>query len=225
MAQQQAVIKNPTVFIAGGFNPMMAGFFYQAGWRGVRALHDADLVCFTGGADIDPGLYHENKIAECGNPNYDRDRAEIKVFENAKTLDIPMVGICRGAQLLNVLNGGRLYQHVDGHTRDHLVHDIRTKENWKTTSTHHQMMRPTQEAKVLAIATNDGSDLSSSLCSMKLAENVRLEPGIMDYDPEVVWYEDTHSLCFQGHPEYNSRTNTQDWFWRYMNEFIIDYIA
>lgn len=218
-------LDHPLVYIAGtGFNMAVAGMFYDAGWRGTRDLLEADLICFTGGADINPTLYHEKKIPQVSFVDDARDSVEIKEFEAAKEFGIPMVGICRGAQFLNVMNGGRLWQDVDNHRSSHLTQDLRTNEVFKVTSTHHQMMRPTQTALIVAVAVPKQDDLSS-ICKLKRAEGMNIIPvasAAVNLDPEVVWYEDTMSLCFQGHPEYPSDTQAAERFWMYVDEFIME---
>jgi len=218
-------LDHPLVYIAGtGFNMGIASMFWEAGWRGTRDLTDADLVCFTGGADISPNLYHEKAIPQVKFVDDKRDSVELKEFEAAKEFGIPMVGICRGAQFLNVMNGGRLWQDVDNHGRNHLAQDLRTSETFMVTSTHHQMMRPTQAALVVAVAVPKQDDLSS-ICGLKRAEGINVMPAgvaMANVDPEVVWYEDTMSLCFQGHPEYPSDTQANERFWMYVDEFIME---
>lgn len=217
----------PLVYIAGTqFNQSVTGMFLKAGWAGTRDLQLADLIVFTGGSDINPDIYHEKTTSYTRGVDHRRDTVEIKEFKAAKDAGIPMVGICRGAQLLNCLNGGRLWQDVGtAHFRDHTVKDLRTNEIWTTTSTHHQMMRPPETALVVAAACSPTGDLSS-LCDAKRAEGMNVKPsdGLLgtNQDPEVVWFEDTMSLCFQGHPEYMSRTDALDRFWKYVDEFIME---
>lgn len=218
-------LDHPLVYQAGtGFNMAIAAMFHDAGWRGTRELLDADLIVFTGGADINPELYHEKKIPQVRYVDDKRDSVEIKEFEAGKEFGIPMVGICRGAQFLNVMNGGRLWQDVDKHTVSHMCQDLRTGETFTTTSTHHQMMRPTQTALIVAAAVKEQGDLSS-ISTLKRCEGMNVIPGAnavgANIDPEVVWYEDTLSLCFQGHPEYPSNTQAPDRFWQYLDEFIM----
>jgi gamma-glutamyl-gamma-aminobutyrate hydrolase PuuD len=82
-----------------------------------------DIVCFTGGADIDPKLYKQTKLPYTVGVDKDRDIREKAIFQRYP--QALKVGICRGAQLLNVLSGGNMYQHVDNHTnRSHPCLDL-----------------------------------------------------------------------------------------------------
>lgn len=215
----------PTVFIPGKLNPLVATMFLNAGWSGTKDFDKADLIVFCGGADISPRLYGEQQIKEVRHTDPERDSIEVQAFENARTLGIPMVGICRGAQLLNVLNGGKLFQHADNHLKDHKVVDLRTNEVWTTTSTHHQMMRPNEKTALLVAAASDDLGNLSSLCSIKKASGLEIRPDKQNFkvDAEVVWYEKTMSLCFQGHPEFSTTSNTTaERFWLYLDEFIME---
>jgi putative glutamine amidotransferase len=69
-------------------------------------------VVITGGHDVDPVLYAEE--SQQVSPRYDRERDlfESAIIDDALTRHLPLLGICRGAQLLNVRRGGSLYQEL-----------------------------------------------------------------------------------------------------------------
>ncbi|MFV0529595.1 MAG: gamma-glutamyl-gamma-aminobutyrate hydrolase family protein [Lachnospiraceae bacterium] len=78
-----------------------------------QLAHTFDGFLFTGGHDISPDLYGEAKLATCGELCIKRDCMEQQLFQKAVVvLDKPVLGICRGLQLLNVLLGGTLYQDL-----------------------------------------------------------------------------------------------------------------
>lgn len=170
--------------------------FLQAGWEIVSDLPSASLVCFTGGEDVSPSLYGESKHPKTYN-NPQRDVRETELFEKAKALGIPMVGICRGGQFLNVMSGGKMYQHVTNHTGDHQMIVVETGEALKVSSTHHQMMRPSTEGVLLGIAKNFGA--KEFVQDSKVVKQIKPE-----HDAEVVLYQSTKCLCFQPHPEFTS---------------------
>lgn len=71
-----------------------------------------DGILMTGGHDVDPALYGETAAESCGIPCCVRDQMEGYLFKKALQEDKPVLGICRGIQLMNVLLGGTLYQDL-----------------------------------------------------------------------------------------------------------------
>lgn len=67
---------------------------------------------FPGGFDIDPALFGEAPLPELGRVDRDLDSFQIAVFRLALEMKVPVLGICKGAQLINVALGGSLYQDI-----------------------------------------------------------------------------------------------------------------
>jgi putative glutamine amidotransferase len=83
-------------------------------------LAPLDALVLSGGADIDPTAYGAARHPETRWMRPERDRAELSLARRALALGLPMLGICRGMQLLNVATGGTLVQHLPdelGHNR------------------------------------------------------------------------------------------------------------
>ena len=172
-------------------------------WIGVRSISDADVVLFTGGPDINPTLYGENRL-DTTKFNDERDELDLQAWGQTLPHQV-VVGICRGAQLLNVMCGGSLWQHVDGHHTPHYITDRMTGNRIWATSTHHQAMIPGQDAEVVATSSN---------CTVKLAHGAEWErrdrfknPNVVfedgdHIDYEVLRYPDRNVMCFQPHPEH-----------------------
>lgn len=162
--------------------------------------NNIDLILFSGGEDVDPQYYGE-RPGKFTSYNTERDNIESKMFRFLNT-NIPKLGICRGAQFLTVMSGGKLIQHVENHAigGTHLItFDYLINKNVKMTSTHHQMMNPysmeKDEYQICAYSTKhlspiyfDGSD-----SNIELSENF--------LEPEVVFYPKRKALAIQGHPE------------------------
>ena len=69
-------------------------------------------LLMTGGPDVNPSLYGEERLPECGEVQSCRDELEFRLLDHALTAEVPLLGICRGAQMLNVYCGGTLYQDL-----------------------------------------------------------------------------------------------------------------
>jgi putative glutamine amidotransferase len=84
---------------------------------GVEETLDAlDGIIFSGGADIEPSLYEAEPHPKTVVVRPDRDRSETALMKGAMERGMPMLAICRGMQLLNVVKGGDLEQHIPDRT-------------------------------------------------------------------------------------------------------------
>jgi putative glutamine amidotransferase len=77
-----------------------------------RILDGLDGLCVSGGYDVDPAAYGQSPHARTDAPRNDRDAWEFALLAGALEVDMPVLGVCRGAQVLNVLRGGTLHQHL-----------------------------------------------------------------------------------------------------------------
>ena len=94
-------------------------------------LDRVDGVVLSGGPDIHPCLYGQEEHPELGPTDIGLDRFELGFVRRALERDLPLLGICRGAELLNVARGGTLIQHVEGHRQTEearvTTHDVRVE--------------------------------------------------------------------------------------------------
>jgi len=187
--------------------------FESNGFKLVNTPEIADIAVFTGGEDVSPELYGDTAHPRTFN-NPRRDEKEIEVFKYLQAKNIPMVGICRGGQFLNVMSGGRMYQHVSNHTGSHEITDAFTGQTLYVTSTHHQMMMPSEKGLVVAF-----SDLGGTR-EWYDGQVFRRDTSNTDY--EVVFYEHTRSLCFQPHPEYMGEkyAEMRKYFFNLIKEYL-----
>jgi gamma-glutamyl-gamma-aminobutyrate hydrolase PuuD len=197
-------------YVVGYDYLVMQMFHLHTNYEVVQSAEEADLIVFTGGSDVSPHLYGEHRHPTTSS-DANRDRIETNIFNRNRTT--PKVGICRGGQFLNVMNGGRLWQHVQGHALrgkhglTRLDVDNHHAKTYYVTSTHHQMMRPTEEAIILAKA--------NWVDNVETVGEQAFISGI-----EVVFYPETNSLCFQPHPEYDMKGDTYTLFFEYINKFL-----
>jgi len=125
---------------------------------GTSSLPDLDGLLLPGGWDVDPAFYGEKKDEKVGPIDRDLDETELRLFKQARGMDLPVLGICRGQQVINVAMCGSLVQHVDDHDvrsygRKHLAHTIEVvdpeselgqaagKDKIRVNSLHHQAIR------------------------------------------------------------------------------------
>ncbi len=114
---------------------------------------DIKLVVFTGGEDVHPKFYNGTN---CGisMTNIRRDLFEKYIFNRCADNNIKITGICRGFQFINVMAGGFMYQHIEGHAgRSHNITYPSLGISYKATSTHHQLVGLPNSALPIAWST------------------------------------------------------------------------
>lgn len=89
---------------------------------GPEILERLDGLLLSGGEDIDPSEFGAEPDPDLGNTNTHRDAQERSLFGAALEIDLPVLGICRGPQLMNVHLGGTLHQHLPAHVEP--SHDV-----------------------------------------------------------------------------------------------------
>lgn len=203
------------VFVAGSVyeERQFAEMFVRASCSQAATPEDADIVIFTGGPDVDPALYGA-KPHSTTRTDKKRDEADVALFNLCQEEGIPMLGICRGAQFLSVMNGGSLYQDVDNHCGDHDIWDIKNKEMVRgISSVHHQMVMPHKDMEVIAFAANRSTKR-------------HLTPSLTETGPnrdiEAFFYRETCSLGIQGHPEYSGYHAFTKWSLDIVSQFVMN---
>lgn len=181
-----------------------------------RELKGVDLLVLWGGADIATSLYGQKRgRSHSDEVTSPRDRGEVNLAKAAIKEGIPILGICRGAQLLCALGGGKLYQDVDNH--GHSFHPLRLEgdsKQYTTNSCHHQMLIPTKDMVVLG--------WSPCLSPVKWGE-CQDEP-IMDSgdEPEIVFFPKMKALGIQGHPEWLNKDDDLVRITKTLTEIFLD---
>lgn len=198
--------------------------YEEFGWKCVETLDDADLIQFTGGEDVSPNLYNQARhVTTYCNP--DRDRYEKLVFQYGLDRKLPMAGICRGGQFLNVMCGGALYQDVDNHGiyGTHQVMDIKTGEIFDATSTHHQMMKPGEHGVLIGVAIESTrkEECSKKGAVLRFYQRLNWTSPTEDLDVEVVYYPDQKVFCFQPHPEYYGQEKLAEVYMNYLDTYLL----
>jgi gamma-glutamyl-gamma-aminobutyrate hydrolase PuuD len=193
-------LENKNIYVVGG-DRNYANWLYEM--NHVDNVEDADLVMFTGGADVDPVYYGEN-IGRHTSINPERDKIEIEIYKEAIALNKKIIGICRGSQLTCVMAGGKLVQHCTGHGISG-THKIKWQsgDDSEITSTHHQMQYPfnlpEDEYLLGAYSLAKKSDVYLN------GDNEPIDIPKTFVEPEVVVYLKIDAIAIQGHPEFLDR--------------------
>ena len=166
-------------------------------------MGDHGLLVIWGGGDISPSLYSQypGSYTRASKHLSRQDKVELSLALAAMERGIPIVGVCRGAQLMCVLAGGKLIQHVSSHGCAHLI-DTNDNYSLVTSSIHHQMMFPWGlEHDLLAWCEARSSvHLGENDEEVDFPEEAYKEGNLVE--PEVVWFPKIKALAIQGHPEF-----------------------
>ena len=135
------------------------------------AFASMDGLLLTGGADLDPARYGQPVVAEWeGEPG--RDELEAEAWAAAERRGVPVLGLCRGFQAINVFSGGTLLQHVDGHDGASFGHG--------QAMTHPLRLVPgTRMARILSPVGVSGSVLTVNSYHHQAVRPEDLAPGLV----------------------------------------------
>jgi gamma-glutamyl-gamma-aminobutyrate hydrolase PuuD len=189
----------------------------------LKYMNPHTMVMYGGGEDISPSLYNEpvnDKTGAWETPSR-RDKLEKSIFEIAKEAGAKHFGICRGSQFLAAMAGGKLFQHVNNHGRNHTVefhvnnvlysqlsYGLLREERielaqyeptFLVTSTHHQA--------VDIRSLKNASLLFSTPCISDVYETGTevIPPEEIKQDTEAYYLPEEQILGIQGHPEFMNK--------------------
>ncbi|MGB3101740.1 MAG: gamma-glutamyl-gamma-aminobutyrate hydrolase family protein, partial [Psychrobacillus psychrotolerans] len=136
-------------------------------------------LLLTGGGDIDPTLFGEEPLPGLGNIVPERDLFEVALVKRMLELNKPILGICRGAQIMSIAMGGDMYQDIYSQKNGPLLQHDQQAPNWhgshfvevtegsllrkivgmdkfKVNSYHHQALRNMPEGFIVSGVASDG---------------------------------------------------------------------
>lgn len=188
------------IFTQRGCIPVVPAFLDEE--SADQLVKNSDGVFLTGGADVNPALYGEEKQSYCGDIEPDRDRSDLNLLKAAIKYKKPVIAVCRGSQMATVHFGGALYQdlktqtgtklnHTDLYrTKGELSHEVQVipgtplynlfKEDvFSVNSTHHQGFKKLgPDCRPMAYAT-DG------LCESWYCEKDGIWVRVYQWHPEM----------------------------------------
>jgi glutamate racemase len=176
----------------------------------LHALYDSlDGILLAGGGDIAPAIYGEPPHEKLGEVDDERDRVELTLTRRALADGMPLLGICRGIQVLNVVAGGTLYQDIAAQRPDTLKHDCCVAECPSdylahqvhiapdsrlatalgvtvaaVNSRHHQAVRDVASGMVIVARSPDGVVEGIELRTHSFAVGVQWHPENLDADAD-----------------------------------------
>ncbi|MCQ2118358.1 MAG: gamma-glutamyl-gamma-aminobutyrate hydrolase family protein [Bacteroidales bacterium] len=139
------------------------------------AVAAVDGVVLTGGEDFDPQIYGEEELPECGGINGYRDTCDLLIAKYALKYKKPVLGICRGLQLMNIATGGTLYQDLPSQKGVHhrqevastipthgikveknsILYDLMGSEDLQVNTFHHQAVKDLgKDLRIIAMSTD-----------------------------------------------------------------------
>ncbi len=132
-----------------------------------RSLDSLDGLLLTGGADVNPARYGEQRHTKTEDPDDPLDELEMDLLRDALSAGKPVLAICRGMQLFNVFHGGTLIQHLDSHDSPAALHDIQIVPNSRlasivgsgahvVNSRHHQAVARPGDGLIVSARSSDG---------------------------------------------------------------------
>ena len=163
-------------------------------------------IILTGGEDAAPLLYGEEPLKEVDSICFERDDMELKIIKRAYEMGVPIFGICRGIQMINIALGGSLYQdiykqipnsigHLAGasieggyHTieieRDSILYEIFKKEKIPVNSQHHQSVKTLGHSLKINALSIDGVIEGIESTNDRFVLGVQFHPEAMIEDRE-----------------------------------------
>lgn len=182
-----------------------------------EVLDMIDGVIFSGGGDIEPSYWNEDRHPEADGFDEQRDAFELQAIPKVIDRDMPMLGICRGIQTINVARGGSLYQdipdqlpdaqqhrqHKDGKMRDERFHTVTISgednplrsaigsDSATVNSFHHQAIKDVGEGLEVIARSDDGVIEAMWLPEMTFGLAVQWHPEMLaaDYPDQARIFE------------------------------------
>lgn len=164
-----------------------------------QQVESVDALLIIGGIDVNPLFYQQDCHFEQGESSYCRDKYEIELIQYAATLKKPILGICRGIQVINVAFGGTLYQdvklagnkimqHTQKEKRSYPIHSIQIQEKsflegslgktFYVNSFHHQSIDKLAERFCVVATSHDGI--------IEAIEHIDLPIWAVQFHPEAM---------------------------------------
>lgn len=174
-----------------------------------------DGLLAPGGHDIDPIFFGEERHEACGKISLFEDEYDMELIKEAERQGKPILGICRGMQVINVLYGGNLYQDIPTQFSKEITHTKieKIEDNYHTV----QIEKDSYLAKVLRETDNVKVNTSHHQAVKDVATGFQVTAKAPDGIIEAMENEDASIVCVQWHPE---RMQDMEMYQRLFQDFI-----
>ena len=192
---------NTSAILKWGGMPVIPTYLDEE--QAMALMEKADGLFMTGGADIDPALYGEEKMEQCGTIEYERDKSDIALLKAALALKKPVLCICRGCQIAGVYFGSTMYQDIPTQAPTDLKHSHYVHPDFTQETTHNIKVVEGTPLHQLAGELEFGVNSLHHQALKDLGEKVKPMAWATDGILES-WYldsEDQWLRAYQWHPE------------------------
>lgn len=155
-------------------------------------------LLIPGGIDVDPRFYHMDPLPVLGTINEHLDRFWIHAVHSAIRQRLPILGICRGLQLVNVALGGSLYQDLSLKNPDHLLHYQHQNRDYLMHQVH---IAPESHLAALLGTSEIYTNTLHHQCVQVPGEGLTITARTNDGIPEALENQDGSIMLVQWHPE------------------------
>lgn len=179
---------------AGALPVLMPMTDNEAVWR--ASVDKVDGMVFPGGEDFDPVLFGEEKLDACGEIVPERDKQELYTYHYLLATGKPFLAICRGAQLVNIAQGGTLYQDIPTQYDTQLRHENENKSAHRVEVVEGTLLHKLSGLHELTVNSRHHQAVKD--LGKDLRVNAISEDGIIE---GIEFTNGYPGLAFQWHPE------------------------
>ena len=194
-------MESKNIFVCGNYGEYIS---WIPNVNRVYDISKADVVFFAGGTDINPEFYKEPQGLYTQKSDTERDQTEKMYFDFCLKNNIPMVGVCRGAQLGTALSGGKLVQDMC-HNHPTVITNYGGILNG-VRSDHHQQMylgeMPSEDYNLIAYTEKKEGEKHLN------GNNEDYNFPVGYKEPEIVYFRKTRFLAIQPHPEWSDKDSS-----------------
>lgn len=167
-------------------------------------FNQSDGILVPGGSDISPKMYNENKHPETKIKEKERDEVEFYLIQKALKNKKPLLGICRGCQMIGIVSGGKLNQHIpDVSSLNHTVSEEKGYDELFTQEKHE--VRIDRSSKVYKILQTEKIKLNTAhhQSLISVGKDFEIVGKTEDGITEIIEHKDSNYFCFgfQSHIE------------------------